>query len=384
MHTPLSLTKQLIERASITPDDGGCLAYIVECFAHTNVAVEYINQGAVKNLLIQYGTQGPLLLFLGHVDVVPSGPIDEWATPPFHAIEQAGFLYGRGSADMKSAVAAMVCALLGFIKQTHNLPAFRVGLLLTSDEEGVAQDGVKYVMEVLQKRGTKIDYCLVGEPSCEKILGDTIKIGRRGTLSGQLTIVGKQGHIAYPHLAVNPIHQVMPALCDLIQTQWDQGDDYFQPTALQFSNIHSGTGVGNIIPGSLIASFNFRFAVGTSEQQLKNRFEKILQKYGFHYEIEWSLGGLPFLTSCGLLLDITQQSVQAVTHCTPKLTTHGGTSDGRFVALTGAEVVEFGITNQTIHQINECVKITDIDLLADIYTDILKKFSEQCMHAFRK
>lgn len=373
MHTPLSLTKQLIERASITPDDGNCLAYIARCFADTGASVEYFNQGAVKNLFIQYGGQGPLLLFLGHVDVVPPGPIHEWATPPFSAIEQDGFLYGRGSADMKSAVAAMVVALLRFIKQAQKPIPFRVGLLLTSDEEGPAQDGIKYVMQVLQNRGTKIDYCLVGEPSCEKILGDTIKIGRRGTLSGQLTIFGKQGHIAYPHLAINPIHESMPALCALMQTQWDEGNDDFQPTALQFSNIHSGSGVGNIIPGTLSASFNFRFALGVSAETLKNRFETILKNHQLHYEIEWTLGGLPFLTHTGLLLDVTQQSVQAVTHRTPTLSTHGGTSDGRFVALTGAEVIEFGLVNETIHQINECVKIDDIDLLTDIYTRILEK-----------
>ena len=377
MHTPLSLTKQLIERASITPDDGHCLAYIAECFAQADVAIEYLNQGAVKNLLIQHGNQGPLLLFLGHVDVVPPGPIQEWATPPFSAIEQDGFLYGRGSADMKSAVAAMVVALLRFIKQAQKPIAFRVGLLLTSDEEGCAQDGVKHVMSVLEKRGTKIDYCLVGEPSCEKILGDTIKIGRRGTLSGELTIVGKQGHIAYPHLAINPIHQAMTALSALIETQWDEGDAYFQPTALQFSNMHSGTGVGNVIPGILQAAFNFRFAYGTSEEILKNRFEAILRQHGLTYEIEWHLGGLPFLTNAGLLLDVTQQSVAAVTTRTPKLSTHGGTSDGRFVALTGSEVIEFGVVNQTIHQINECVKIDDIALLTDIYTHILEKFSEK-------
>jgi succinyl-diaminopimelate desuccinylase len=376
MLTPLLLTKALIQRVSITPDDADCLDYIAACFAASEVGVEWINQGEVKNLFIHYGDQGPLFVFLGHVDVVPPGSVEEWDTPPFSAIEKNGFLYGRGSADMKSAVAAMVCAMLNFIQQTNNKPAFRLGLLLTSDEEGVAEHGIKHVMRVLESRATKIDYCLVGEPSCENILGDTIKIGRRGSLSGQLTIFGKQGHIAYPHLAINPIHQSLPALLELTQTQWDEGDPHFQPTALQFSNIHSGTGVGNVIPSTLHATFNFRFAFGISVETLKNRFEAILHKHQLHYEIVWSLGGLPFLTHAGWLLECAQQAVQAVTGCVPELTTHGGTSDGRFVALTGAEVIEFGVVNKTIHQINECVKIDDIHLLAEIYLCILKKFNE--------
>lgn len=376
MPTPLSLTKLLIEHASVTPNDGGCLALIAALFDDTSACIEYFNHGEVKNLWVQYGDQGPLLIFLGHVDVVPPGPLDAWHTPPFSAVEREGFLYGRGSADMKSGVAAMVCALLRFIKDPPQQPLpFRIGLLLTSDEEGVAEDGVKYVMSVFQERQIKIDYCLVGEPSSEKIFGDTIKIGRRGSLSGQLTILGKQGHIAYPECARNPIHEATAALFDLIQIEWDQGNDYFQPTALQFSNIKSGTGAGNVIPGTLTALFNFRFAAGTEAETLKNRFEGILKKHHLSYEITWTLGGLPFLTASGRLLTILKQSVADVTQVTANCSTRGGTSDGRFVALTGAEVIEFGLINQTIHQINECVKMTDIDLLSDVYYHVLNYFA---------
>ncbi|MCD6047705.1 MAG: succinyl-diaminopimelate desuccinylase [Gammaproteobacteria bacterium] len=373
----LALTKSLIEKKSVTPDDAGCIDLISELLQKQNFQLERFDTDSVKNLFAYYGDHGPLLIFLGHTDVVPSGPIEQWQFPPFSPTEHEDYLYGRGAADMKSAVAAMVCALINFIQQNPKIN-FRVGLLLTSDEEGVALHGTRHVMEVFQQRGIKVDYCLVGEASSEKIFGDTIKVGRRGTLSGKLTIYGKQGHIAYPQLAKNPIHCFAKALNEICENQWDDNHNaYFQATQCQFSNIHAGTGANNVIPGTLIADFNFRFSTTSTPESLQQKFIAILDKHQLKYTIDWHLGGLPFLTEKGLLLDCTQQTVQSLTGITPALSTAGGTSDGRFVAPTGAEVIEFGVINQTIHQINECVKIDDLSKLSEIYLAILYKMNEK-------
>jgi succinyl-diaminopimelate desuccinylase len=375
MISSIELTKILIAKESITPNDGGCLSLIADQLRAENFNIEYFNYGLVKNLFACYGDKGPLFVFVGHVDVVPTGPVTAWANPPFIATEKDGFIYGRGSADMKSAVAAMVCALIDFVKQCPSAN-FRAALLLTSDEEGIATDGIQAVMKAFQQRDIKIDYCLVGEPSSDQKFGDTIKIGRRGTLSGKLTLIGKQGHIAYPQLADNPIHHAATALNDLLQTEWDQGNQYFQPTALQFSNIHAGTGANNVIPGQLQADFNFRFSPETHTEKLQAQFEAVLNKHQLNYTIDWHLGGLPFLTNGGVLLKATEQSISEVTGTKANLSTHGGTSDGRFIAPTGAEVVEFGVMNQTIHQIDECVNAEDIHSLTVIYTKILEKIQE--------
>lgn len=371
MISPLELSKLLIQKKSLTPQDAGCLDLMSDLLQKANFSIERLDAGDVKNLFASHGSHGPLFIFLGHTDVVPTGPIEQWTFKPFEPTEHEGYLYGRGAADMKSGVAAMVWALINFIREYPAL-SFRVGILLTSDEEGLAQDGVKHVVEVFKKRGLKIDYCLVGEPSAKKVLGDTIKIGRRGTLSAKLTIFGKQGHIAYPHLAVNPIHLFAPALTEITQTIWDNGNEYFQPTQCQFSNILAGTGANNVIPGTLVADVNFRFCPDTSSESLQQRFEIILKKHHMNYEIHWHLGGLGFLTQKGLLVNCAQKAIQEITQLTPQLSTEGGTSDGRFIAPMGAEIVEVGVVNETIHQINECVKMEDIEKLSQIYLTILQ------------
>ncbi len=370
--SPIELTRALVQKKSLTPEDAGCLDLISDLLAKAGFQLERLDAGNVKNLFAHYGNQGPLFVFVGHTDVVPTGPETEWRFPPFSATEHEGYLYGRGAADMKSGVAAMVWALVQFVQSTQSA-SFRVGVLLTSDEEGVATHGIKHVMEVFKQRDIKIQYCLVGEPSSNKVFGDTIKIGRRGTLSGKLIIYGKQGHIAYPHLADNPIHRFAPVLNELVQVEWDKGNAHFPPTQCQFSNIHAGTGADNVMPGTLAADFNFRFSSESDPENLKQRFEACLQKHRLRYHIEWHLGGLAFLTHRGLLLQSVQQAIQTKTGITPELSTIGGTSDGRFIAPTGAEVVEFGVINQTIHQIDERVKMTDIQTLAEIYLEILKK-----------
>lgn len=376
MLSPITLTKALLERQSLTPEDGGCLELIANMLRAENFHIENLDHQEVKNLFAYYGDSGPLFIFLGHVDVVPTGPESKWQFPPFSAAEANGHIYGRGAADMKSGVAAMTWALANFVKNIEKPLNFRVGILLTSDEEGLALHGVKHVLDIFQQRQIKVDYCLVGEPSCEKALGDTIKVGRRGSLSGHLIIHGIQGHIAYPQLADNPIHRFAQALQELVELEWDQGNEYFQATSLQFANIHAGTGANNVIPGTLVTDFNFRFSTECTADQLQNEVEAILQKHKLNYEIEWKLGGLPFLTEGGLLLRCTRQVIQSVTGLAPKLLTTGGTSDGRFIAQTGAEVIEFGVVNKTIHQINENVRAEDINQLAKIYLEVLHKMNE--------
>ena len=363
----IDFTKRLIAEPSITPNVCACFDLITEKLPKDFI-VERLDAGGVCNLFAHANRPGPLFVFVGHVDVVPPGPESAWTFPPFTPTEHNGFLYGRGSADMKAAVACMLKALA---KNFANA-SFNVGLLLTSDEEGIATHGIQHVMKVFAERGTKIDYALIGEPSSVKTLGDTIKVGRRGTLSGKLTIKGKQGHIAYPDLAKNPIHQFAPALTTLTQTVWDQGNAFFPATQCQFSNIHAGTGANNVIPGELMADFNFRFSSEVTPKFLQEHFEKILCDHALDYEVKWHLGGMPFLTRGGKLLNAATQTVEALAKFSPALSTNGGTSDGRFIAPTGAEVIELGLVNETIHQIDEHVKISDIHLLAEMYTRILE------------
>ncbi len=374
MTTLTQLIKNLIAEASVTPHALACFDIICQALPK-NFEVEFLNSGDVENLWAYRGTEGPLFVFVGHVDVVPPGPESAWASPPFTPTEKNGFLYGRGAADMKSAVAAMVTALAKFDHLYPEAP-FRIGLLLTSDEEGKATHGVKHVVEVLKARDIQIDYALVGEASSKIALGDTVKVGRRGTLSGHLKIFGKQGHIAYPTLADNPIHRFSNALTELLQINWCHGNEYFAPTSLQFSNIEAGTGANNVIPGELNALFNFRFSPETNAEALKTQFEAILIKHQLHFTIDWHLGGNSFLTKKGLLLKYVTDAIHAVTGLFPGVSTTGGTSDGRFIAPTGAEVIEFGVINESIHQIDEHVKISDLPRLMDIYFLTLEKFLE--------
>lgn len=371
-HDVFSLTQQLIDRASVTPDDGGCLQLIEDCLTPLGFSAEYLDCPPVKNLYLTYGQRGPLTVLLGHVDVVPTGPLAQWSSPPFVATVRDGYLYGRGSADMKSAVAAFVIALQRFVQQQSNFNG-RIGLLLTSDEEGPSIGGIRHVVSVLQARGEHIDYCIVGEPSAQQQLGDTIKVGRRGSLSARLTIHGTQGHIAYPHLADNPIHRAAPFLKSLIDTQWDQGMAPFAATSCQISNIQAGTGATNIIPGQLLIDFNFRYSPAVTVAQLQQRVEQLLHEHSLRYDIAWQHSGEAFLTQPGRLLAAALHAVASVTQLTAECSTDGGTSDGRFVAPTGSEVVEVGVINKSIHQIDECVKISDLEPLCATYLKILEQ-----------
>jgi succinyl-diaminopimelate desuccinylase len=370
MTAELELTRTLIRCRSITPDDAGCMEIIAERLEPLGFTIEWLDFGQTRNVWIRRGRQGPLFVFLGHTDVVPPGPPDAWGSDPFEPEIRDGCLYGRGAADMKSSVAAMVVALERFIAE-HPDHDGSIALLLTSDEEGTAVDGVVKVVEVLSGRGEKIDWCLVGEPSSFESLGDVVRVGRRGSLCAELQVFGVQGHVAYPDKAENPIHRFAPALHELTQAVWDNGNDFFPPTGLQVSNIQAGTGAENVIPGSLRAQFNFRFSTEVTEQALKQRVEDILEKYGLRYELTWRLSGAPFLTAGTRLLDAVQQALQQVTGRQARADTGGGTSDGRYIAPTGAEVVELGPLNASIHKANECVPVADITGLVHIYGRIL-------------
>ncbi len=370
----LTFSQQLINRASVTPSDGGCLALIEQALRPYGFKAEYVNQGVVKNLYLTQGVKGPLMVFLGHVDVVPPGPPEAWAHDPFTATVNEGYLYGRGSADMKTAIAAFVVAVQRVINSSNLLP-FRLGLLLTSDEEGPGLDGIRHVMKVLQHRGEHIDYCLVGEPSSTKHLGDTLKIGRRGSLSFNLIIHGIQGHIAYPQFAHNPIHCFAPILQRLITTTWDQGYVDFEATTFQCSHIHAGVGATNIIPGELTLNANFRYAPSVTAEYLRHQVEHILNDAHLKYSIEWHHSGEPFISAPGPLRAAAIHAIETITGLIPNCSTDGGTSDGRFVAPTGTEVIELGVCNKTIHQIDECVKISDLDTLTAIYTELLTRLN---------
>lgn len=368
----LELAKQLIERPSQTPRDAGCQEIMIARLAPLGFKVERLRFGDVENFWAIRGSAKPLVVFAGHTDVVPTGPREAWKSDPYKPEIRDGHLYGRGAADMKSSLAAFVTAIEDFLAK-HPKHRGAIGLLITSDEEGPALNGTVKVMEWLGQHGIKIDYCIVGEPSCVKQLGDTIKIGRRGSLSGRLSVRGKQGHVAYPQLARNPIHMLAPALAELVAMEWDQGNADFPPTSFQVSNIHGGTGAENVIPGRLEVVFNFRFSTAVTDVELRHRVEEILRRHGVDHEILWTLSGHPFLTRGTALIESVRQAVREELGVEATPSTSGGTSDGRFIAPTGTEVVELGPLNRTIHQIDECISVDDLARLASVYRRVLEK-----------
>jgi succinyl-diaminopimelate desuccinylase len=372
MNPTIELTQQLVACPSITPDDAGCQEILIHRLKQLDFQIESMPFGDVKNFWARRGNASPLFVFVGHTDVVPTGPLDKWTSPPFQPEIREGYLYGRGSADMKGSLAAMLVACENFVAK-HPQHQGSIAWLITSDEEGPSVDGTKKVAEVLEKRGEKIDWCLVGEPSCEEKFGDVVKIGRRGTLSGKLIVHGKQGHIAYPHLAENPIHKASAFIHELTNIIWDEGNDYFSPTSLQISNIHAGTGAGNVIPGDLEIQFNFRYSPALDAESLQKTVVTLLEKFQLRYSLEWRHSGNPFLTSRGVLAKACEEAIQSETGISPLFSTHGGTSDGRFIAPLGAQVVEFGPRNRSIHQIDECVCVEDLVVLTRIYERVLER-----------
>jgi len=370
-HAVLDLVRDLIARPSVTPDDLDCQQLLAQRLDRMGFRCETLSRGGVTNLWARRGDTAPLAVFAGHTDVVPPGPRDHWETDPFTPTERDGFLYGRGAADMKSSIAAFVVAAEEFI-DAHPAHEGSIALLLTSDEEGPAVDGTVIVCEELQRRGVQLDYCIVGEPTSGTVLGDTCKNGRRGSLSGRLTVKGVQGHVAYPHLARNPVHQLAPALAELVATEWDQGNAYFPPTTFQVSNLNAGTGATNVVPGSAVALFNFRFSTASTPETLKARVHEVLDRHGLEYELHWELGGEPFLTPRGPLTDALVQAITAETGVTAELSTTGGTSDGRFIAKICPQVIEFGPCNATIHKVNERIELASLEPLKNIYRRTLE------------
>ena len=368
----LDLTIELCRRASLTPDDAGCQALLAEHLAAVGFQIETLRFGAVDNLWAWHGSSGPVFALLGHTDVVPPGDTAAWTTPAFAPSLREGLLYARGAADMKGSVAAMAFALSDFVA-AHPGHQGIVGLLLTSDEEGVAEDGIRRVVDRFIADGRRIDYCLVGEPSSEFVLGDRIRCGRRGSLHGHLTVRGVQGHVAYPELALNPIHHALPALERLVAEQWDQGNADFPPTRLQISNIHAGSGATNVIPAELRVDFNFRFGTASRAEDLMQGVEAVLVAANLDYRIRWVLSGAPFLTTSGRLLDAVRQSLLAHCGIACRADTGGGTSDGRFIAALGAELVELGPVNASIHKVDEHVAVADLARLRAIYQDVLER-----------
>lgn len=372
MSDTLTLAKDLIARASVTPEDAGCQDTMIRRLEAIGFQVERLRFGEVDNFWARRGDQEPLLAFAGHTDVVPTGPLERWQSDPFTPTERDGMLYGRGAADMKGSLAAMVTACERFVS-AHPDHQGSIAFLVTSDEEGPSVDGTVKVVEWLEARGEKIDWCLVGEPSSNQVLGDVIKNGRRGSLGGKLRVLGKQGHVAYPHLADNPVHRLAPALAELCALEWDQGNEYFPPTSLQISNIHAGTGADNVIPGEVEVWFNLRFSTEQTETGIRARIEELLDRHGLRYELQWRLSGNPFLTPVGELVEAVRGAIREVCGIETQLSTSGGTSDGRFIAPTGAQVVELGPLNATIHQIDECVSSADLDRLSAIYEGMLTR-----------
>jgi succinyl-diaminopimelate desuccinylase len=366
MSATLQLAQQLIARRSITPNDEGCLQIIGERLAPLGFKLEMMRCGEVDNLWARRGENGPIVCFAGHTDVVPTGPVEKWHSEPFTPTVRDGMLYGRGAADMKGSIAAFVTAVEKFAAE-HPQHNGSIALLLTSDEEGIAVDGTVRVVEALQARGQKIDYCIVGEPTAVSKTGDTIKNGRRGSLSGKLIVKGVQGHIAYPHLVKNPIHLAAPAIAELAASEWDQGNEYFPPTSWQISNIHGGTGATNVVPGTVEILFNFRFSTASTVDGLKSRVHAILDQHGLQYDLEWEFSGKPYLTPRGNLVDAVSAAIKQVTGITTELSTSGGTSDGRFIADICPQVLEVGPGNATIHKLNECVPVAELDQLSEIY-----------------
>jgi succinyl-diaminopimelate desuccinylase len=356
----------------VTPADHGCQQLMMQRLATAGFTAEPLNYGSVENFWARRGSGAPVLCFAGHTDVVPTGPLEEWKSDPFKPTVREGRLYGRGAADMKSGLAAMVTAAEAFVREC---PGHRgtIAFLITSDEEGPSVDGTKRVVEELKSRGERIDWCIVGEPSSEQRAGDTIKIGRRGSYSGRLTVHGVQGHVAYPQLAVNPVHSLAPALAELTTHVWDQGNQHFQPTTFQISNLNAGTGAPNVIPGELKARFNLRYNTEQTQEGLRRTVEGILDKHGVKYTIEWYVSGEPFYTPPGPLSDAVCGAIEAVTGQSPALSTGGGTSDGRFIATMGAQVVELGVTNASIHKVNESVGVEELDILHRLYLESLRR-----------
>jgi succinyl-diaminopimelate desuccinylase len=379
-HDTLRLAEQLISRPSVTPDDAGCLDLISEALKPLGFVCEFMDSGPdtfrVRNLWAKRaGTSGQTLAFAGHTDVVPTGPLAQWNSDPFTPTHKEGKLFGRGASDMKISLAAMVVAVQEFLA-THPNPALGIAFLLTSDEEGPALDGTVVVCEKLQARGDAPQFCIVGEPTSVQQTGDMIKNGRRGTLSGKLTVKGVQGHIAYPHLADNPIHRLAPALADLVAIRWDEGNAFFPPTSWQVSNIHAGTGASNVIPGDCVVDFNFRFCTESTPESLQQRLQAVLDQHGLKYELKWTLGGRPFLTTPGTLVKAIEQAITDETGLKTELSTTGGTSDGRFIAQICPQVIEFGPPNATIHKVNEHVALSDIAPLKNIYRRTLEQLNE--------
>ncbi len=372
MSPTLELACELIRRPSVTPDDAGCQALMAERLAAIGFRIEEMPFGEVANLWARRGDEGPLFCFAGHTDVVPTGPIEQWDSAPFEPTIRDGRLFGRGASDMKGSLAAMITAVEAFVGDHPNHRG-SIAFLITSDEEGPSVDGTRRVVERLEERGEKIDYALVGEPSARERLGDTIKNGRRGSLNGVLRVQGKQGHVAYPHLAKNPFHASVGALAALCAEVWDQGNDYFPPTSFQIANLHMGTGAENVIPGRLEAQFNLRFSTELDPETIQARVRSILDAGDFDYTLDWRLSGNPFLTPVGELVAATREAIAAVTGIQTQLSTSGGTSDGRFIGPTGAQVVELGPVNATIHQVNECVGVAELDALSEIYRGILER-----------
>ncbi len=365
------LVRELLARPSVTPDDGGCQTLIAQRLAPAGFAAEDLSRNGTANLWLRRGSARPLVVLAGHTDVVPTGPLADWTSPPFEPTLRDGRLYGRGASDMKSSIAAFVVAAEEFVA-AHPAHRGSIALLLTSDEEGPAADGTVAVVEALRARGETPDCCIVGEPTSVDALGDTIKNGRRGSLSGRLTVRGVQGHVAYPHLARNPVHELAPALATLAAEQWDQGNEFFPPTTFQVSNIHAGTGAGNVIPGACVVDFNLRFAPVSTAAGLQLRIEDILRAHRLDYTVEWKPGAEPFLTPRGSLVEALTQAIHEVTGNTPQLSTTGGTSDGRFLATICPQVVEFGPSNASIHKIDENIPVADLEPLKNVYRRTLE------------
>lgn len=368
----LDLTQNLIRRRSVTPNDDTCQQLLAERLRPLGFDIHALRHGDVDNLWARRGSQAPVVCFAGHTDVVPTGPLEKWQSDPFVPTLREGRLFGRGAADMKSSIAAFTVAAERLVKEYPDHPG-SLAFLITSDEEGVAVDGTVRVVEWLKARNERLDYCIVGEPTSVKQLGDMIKNGRRGSLSGTLVVKGQQGHVAYPHLARNPVHQAAPALAELAAEIWDQGNEYFPPTTWQISNINAGTGANNVIPGEMTVLFNFRFSTASTAEGLKQRLCAILDKHGLEYRIDWSLSGMPFLTPRGKLVEAVSAAIEQVTGQATELSTTGGTSDGRFIAQISTEVLELGPVNASIHQVNEHILAADIDRLSEIYFESIKR-----------
>lgn len=372
MHATLALTEELIRRRSVTPEDDGCQALVANRLASAGFRAETITSNGVTNLWLRRGSHAPVFVFAGHTDVVPTGPLAQWHSDPFTPTIRDGRLYGRGASDMKSSVAAFVVAVEEFVR-AHGDHRGSIALLLTSDEEGPATDGTVKVVDALRARGESIDFCIVGEPTSVDALGDTIKNGRRGSLSGSLTVRGIQGHVAYPHLARNPVHQLAPALAELAAERWDDGDAFFPATTFQVSNVRAGTGATNVIPGTCEVDFNLRFAPVSTAEALIGRIEAVLRRHGLEFDLKWTLGAQPFSTPVGALSAALDGAIQAVTGRKTQLSTTGGTSDGRFIATLCPQVVEFGPPNASIHKIDEHIAVADLEPLKDIYRGTLER-----------